>query len=255
MFKDSQNISKLLIVLVLMMLTSLFMIGCPFGGDDDDDNGSLTDPSETTPTPLPAGTMILETFSDGQTSGEVIDGTFTSEGIQFHGGWWSLRYVIPRTPRGYIEFDASNLIQDELHGGSEFKSLLLSMWDAEGGYDYDFSRYIYELRKFGAIIGHPSANAIDLRFKVDPNDWNHGDRRPVLSWDRDKTYRFRVEWDNDRTTVFRDGEVILSVGFRGQFAPGTHIIQLGANVDNPFRHRWKEAPHDTLISYVRIGTL
>lgn len=250
-FKDSQNIAKLSIILLVVLLASLVIIGCR-GGDDKDND--LTDPAAT-PTPLPPGTLIFETFDDGQTSGVITDGTFTSEGIQFHGGWWSLRYTIPRTPRGYVEFDASNLVQDELHGGSEFKSLLLSMWDAEDGYDYDMSRYIYELRKFGAIIGHPASNAIDLRFKVDRNRWEHGEHRPVLSWDRDRTYRFRVEWDIDRTAVYRDGEVVLSVGFRGQFAPGTHIIQLGANVDNPFRHRWKEAPHDTLISYVRIGTL
>ena len=251
MFKDSQSIPKLLALLLLLLLTSMFMIGCPFGGDDEKDSPTDVAP---TPTPLPPGTMIFESFSDGQSSGEITDGTLTSDGIQFHGGWWSLRYVIPRTPRGYIEFDASGFVQDESHGG-DFKGLLVSMWDAEGGYDYDFSRYIYELRKFGYLAGHPATNAMDLRFKVDRNRWEHGGNRPVLFWDRDRIYRFRVEWDIDRTTVFVDGGVILSVGFRGQFAPGTHIIQIGSNVENPFRHRWKEAPHDILISYVRIGTL
>ena len=36
MFKDSQSIPKLLALLLLLMLTSMFMIGCPFGSDDDD---------------------------------------------------------------------------------------------------------------------------------------------------------------------------------------------------------------------------
>ena len=209
MFKDSQSIPKLLVVLLLAMLASMFMIGC----GDGDDNNNPTD-AAATPTPLPPGVMISESLKDGQTSGVVTDGDcpaeFRAEGIQFCGGWWSLRYSIPRTPRGYLEFNARGFVHNELHGGSEFKSMLVSMWDGNGGYDYDFSRYIYEFRKFGAIIGHPAANAIDLRFKVDPNDWDHGSHRPVLSWDRNTTYRFRVEWDTGRTTIYRDGRGIVS---------------------------------------------
>lgn len=254
MLRNSKSISKLFIVLLLLAVAFITLIGC-----GDDDKGNSTEPSpDATPT-LPPGVMVSESLKDGQTSGVVTDGDcpaeFTAEGIEFCDGWWSLRYSIPRTPRGYLEFNARGFVHNELHGGSEFKSLLVSMWDAHGGFDYDFSRYIYEFRKFGAIIGHPAANAVDLRFKVDPNDWDHAENRPVLSWDRNRTYRFRVEWDTNRMAIYRDGEEVLSAGFRGEFAPDNHMIQIGSNTENPFRHRWKEAPHDLLISDVVIGTL
>ncbi len=255
MLKGSQNMLKLLVMLLLLTVVCMIIAACSSG--DNDNNNDPTDPAPTA-TPLPAGTLISESLKDGQTSGVVTDGDFpaefTAEGIQFNGGWWSLRYSIPRTPRGYLEFNARRFVHNELHGGSEFKSLLVSMWDAGGGYDYDFSTYIYEFRKFGAIIGHPAANAVDLRFKVDPNDWEDAGHRPVLSWDSHTTYRFRVEWGSGRTAVYRDGEEVLSATFHGEFAPNTHMIQIGSNVENPFRHRWKEAPHDLLISDVMIGT-
>ena len=203
--------------------------------------------------------IIRESLKDGRSEGLVREHKeFTAEGLQFQGGWWSLRYSIPTTPNGYAEFSAKGFVHDELHGGTEFKPMLFSMWNRDDGYDYDRSSHIYELRKFGYIQGHRDANALDLRLKVgsEEEDWNHGKRYvPNHDWDPNKTYRFRIEWGNGQTTVYLDGKAISSATYHDEFAPSNHHIQIGANAENTFQGRWKEAPHDLLISDVVIGKL
>ncbi len=245
-----------LLSVVLMLAITLAFTGCksPWGSSDDDNgSGDPTAAVEATPTPLPAGVMISESLKDGATQGIVGDGTLTAEGLQLHGGEGFLRYGISTTSQGYVEFDAKGFVTDELHGGSEFKAVLLTMWDGNAPYLYESSGYIYELRFFGHISGRPDAsNTLSIRLLSD-YDWNEGHRH-YYSWDPNQTYHFRVEWSLGSSTVYVNGEAVATCPVAKEFRPGNHQIQIGANMVAPYSHRWKESPHDILISNVVIGT-
>ncbi len=221
----------------------------------------VPDPTEPTPSPettpipdpVPAppdpNVLVSETLKDGQTVGTISDGSFTSEGVQLHGLDGYLGYSIPTTPNGYIEFSARGFLQDELHGGSEYKSVLLTMWSGDDGYSYEHVPFIFELRKYGYIEGRPDAtNAFFFKIKSQ-GVWEEG-RFHVLSWDPGRTYRIRVEWVDGHTWAFRDDDLVATGSYHGEFTPSNQKIQIGAN---PLRGR--RAPEGLVISDVVIRTL
>lgn len=194
-------------------------------------------------------TIIFESLKDGQSKGEISSGTLTPEGLQFHGGDGYVGYKIPATPRGFVEFSARGFIQDELHGGTEYKGVLLTMWDGIAGYSYENAPFIFEMRKYGFIENRPDASNT-LWFKIKSNGQWTENHYHILFWDRDKTYRFRVEWGGGETRVMRDGQIVSTGTYHAEFAPPDHRIQIGAN---PLRAR--KTAHDLLISDVVIGRL
>lgn len=201
--------------------------------------------------PKPKGKIVIsESLKDRNSVAQINDGTWTAEGVQLRGGDnCYIRYEIPSIPHGFIEFSARGFIPGELHGGTEYKGLLLSMWDGKAGYDYNNAAFIYELRKYGYIKGRPDASDT-LWFKIKSNgEWTEN-HRSVLSWDREKTYKFRIEWGGGETRVIRDGQPVAQGRYRAEFSPTEHLIQIGAN---PLRGR--KTAHDLLISDVVIGRL
>ncbi len=215
--------------------------------------GSAPAVPEGTPTPLPGNVHVSESLQNGVTAGTYDDATLTAEGLQLHGGTGYIQYIVPTTPAGYVEFNAKGFEQDELHGGSEFKSVIMTMWGG-GDYLYETMPYAYEFRKFGYIEGRPDAsNALEVRM-ITEHDWSHGSRY-IHGWDPSVPYRFRVEWGNGLTRVYRDGVEVASASYHGEFAPAQHVIQIGANRASSLPHRHKESPHNLLITDVEIGAL
>ncbi len=213
--------------------------------------GSSTPSTSSTPTQveLPENVILSESLTDGSTVGAVYDGTLTGVGLQLHGIDGFIRYAIPTTASGYIEFNASGFLQDELHGGSEFKAAVVTMWSGDDGYDYRTSGYIFEVRKFGYISGRPDAsNAVTVRVKSN-GIWEEGHFH-VLSWDPGITYRIRVEWQAGQAAVLRDDVVVATSAYVDPFAPSNHQIQIGAQV-----YGSKKGPANLLISDVVIGVL
>jgi hypothetical protein len=195
---------------------------------------------------LPGGAIVAESLKDGRTAGNIKDGNLTAEGLQLRGGEGSISYKIPTTPRGFIEFSARGFVQDELHGGSEYKGVLVTMWDEAAGYNYDRS-FIFELRKYGYIEGRRDASNT-LWFKIKSNgEWSENPRTG-LSWDPNATYRFRLEWGGGQTRILRDGQETARGVYRAEFSPPVHRIQIGANMA-----RGRKCPYDLLISDVVIG--
>lgn len=239
-------------ILVMLFVFMMALVSCD---DDDDDNGSATGPS-TTPNgevQLPAGTMVSESLKDGQTGGVVKDGDFTAEGLQFHGDGGYIRYSIPQTPRGYIEFNARGFNPQAAY--TDDKVLLVAMWSGDHGYDYDYAPFLAEFRKTGAVRDQWSlTDNVHLRGRVPGAGWVHGGWYP-LSWDQNQTYRFRLEWTDGQMVAYRDGQATTSMSFPGTFSPTNHLIQIGANFEAPRANWWKETHPDLLISDVIIGSL
>lgn len=206
-------------------------------------------PGPTTPMTPPGDAVLAESLKDGKTSGRIKDGNLTAAGLQFQGGNAFLGYTISTLPRGYLEFSARGFAHDELHGGTEYKGVLVTMWDGQEGYDYDRDPFIFEMRKYGYIEGRPDASN-SLWFKIKSNgEWTENHKKP-FSWNSNTLYRFRLEWGGGETRVFRNGELLNTGSYKAEFAPSAHCIQIGAN---PLRGR--TTPHNLLISDVIIEKL
>lgn len=247
---------------LLLLMPSLLAAGC--GKLEDDKPPPSTFPIAVLPAPQPenspqetttlpetdyGNTIVSESLKDGQTSGIVSDGNFTGYGLQLSGGDGFIRYSIPTTPNGYVEFSAFGFTPGEIHGGSEFKAVLFTMWSGNDGYIYEIAPFIFELRKYGYIEGRSDASDC-LIFKIKSNGvWEAGEFH-VLSWHSGMTYRFRIEWSGGQARAFRDGALVATGTYRGEFAPGNHQVQIGAQ---PLRQ--KESPYNLLISDVVIGAL
>lgn len=211
-----------------------------------------TTPAEGGGTPSvtpPGDAIVFDSLKDGKTSGKVKNGSLTPAGLQLRGGDAFLGYTISTLPRGFLEFSAKGFVHDELHGGTEYKGVLVTMWDEHAGYSYETAPFIFEMRKYGYIEGRPDASN-SLWFKINSNrEWTENHKKP-FPWDPNTWYRFRLEWGGGTARVFRNGELLNTGNYRAEFTPAAHSIQIGAN---PLRGR--TTPHNLLISDVIIGRL
>ena len=192
--------------------------------------------------------IIRESLKDGRSEkGSINQGDFTAEGLQMRGNDWYLKYEIPTTPQGFIEFSVRGFIENEgkEEGLDEYKGLLVTMWDDRPGQ----SPFVFQLRKYGYIEGRPDATDA-FKFKITSHGRTEesGYYRP--SWDPNKLYRFRVEWGGGSTRILRDDQELLTGTYHGEFTPSNHSVQIGAN--SLFR---KKTAHDLLISDVIIGKI
>ncbi len=244
-----------------LILPGLLVVGCQKLDDDGPSRAAYpvrvagpapetpTEESTSLPAPVSGETIISESLKDGRTTGTISDANFSASGLQLAGGDGFIRYSIPTSPDGYVEFSASGFTPGEIHGGSEFKAVLLTMWSGSEGYSYENSSFIFELRKYGYIEGRPDASDC-LIFKIKSNGvWDAG-KFHVLSWNSGVTYRFRIEWGGGQARAYRDGTLVATGPYYGEFAPNSHQIQIGAQ---PLRQ--KESPYGLLISDVVVGAL
>jgi hypothetical protein len=217
------------------------------GGDTGDDTGGNTDDERKEV--LEPNILLKDSLKDGQTKGIPNEHTeWTQGGLKLREGYGFIRYKIPSTPRGFVEFNARGFIPEELHGGSEYKGILLSMWDEEEGYDYD-GQFIFELRKYGYIEGRRDATDSVWMKILSNGEWGEAPKKH-FSWDSNKIYRFRLEWGGGEAKIYRDNELLNTGHYRPEFAPPQHLVQIGAN---PLRGR--RCPHNIVISDVVVGKL
>lgn len=207
------------------------------GSDTDDEKKEVLEPN----------ILLKDSLKGGQTKGVPNEHTeWTQGGLKLKDGRGILRYKIPSTPRGFVEFKAQGFIPDELHGGSDFKGVLLSMWDEKEGFDYE-GQFIFELRKYGHVEGRSDAsNAFKFKIKSQ-GEWEESSYyRPP--WDSNKIYHFRLEWGGGEARIYRDNELMTTGHYRPEFAPPQHLVQIGGTPR-------KRCPYNIVISDVVIGKL
>ncbi len=259
----TQTLQPLSVLLPLLIVTLLVSVGCDKLEDNEPPTSTYplyipepselvepSEPSEPEPVQSYGNALVSESLKDSRTVGAINDGTLIQGlGLQLSGGSGFIRYSIPTTSSGYVQFAASGFVQDELHDGSEFKGMLLSMWSGTGGYSYENASFIFEVRKYGYIEGRADASNC-LMFKIKSQGAWEQSPFHVLSWNSGVTYRIRIEWGGGQTSVYRDGQLVGTGGYTGTFAPADHHVQIGAQ---PLGSR--ESPHNLIISDVVIGGL
>jgi hypothetical protein len=196
---------------------------------------------------------IWETLKDGQTQGEILNGTLTPQGLQFQGVTWYIKYVIPTTTKGYLQFTAQGFVPNEFHpelGGlhaTEYKSVLISMWNDI--FPYCGNQHLIEVSKYGYIKDRPDATDC-IVFSAQGGPFFHEDSTfSVLPWDETKAYVMRLEWEPDWVSFYRDGELVDSHYYQGMFAPDPHVVYIGVPPVRPFAL----TPANILVSDVTIG--
>jgi len=170
---------------------------------------------------------VFDPLTNGSSVGEVGGGgEFKREGWMATNALSYIRYEIPTTPNGFVEFDVTNLRNPNPHSD---KRALMIMWDPTKG-DYTTNPFRVTLSKF-------DTNIVDrwhlrLRFISQGDEANTG--IDFYQWDPQRVYGFRMEWgafpaivSTQRVQVLMDGRVILARNYDRLYVPDTHWVELG----------------------------
>ncbi|HSF17432.1 MAG TPA: hypothetical protein VLK65_17955 [Vicinamibacteria bacterium] len=169
---------------------------------------------------------VSDPLLSGTSVGEVGGGVFRKEGWMATDALSYIRYVIPTTPNGYVEFDVTNLRNPNPHSD---KRNLMIMWDPSKG-EYTTNPFRVHLAKY-------DTRTVDrwhmrLRFISNGQETNTG--IDFFDWDPSRVYHFRMEWgafpeivSNQRVQVLMDGVEILSSNYDPIYRPNPHWVELG----------------------------
>ncbi|HJS72722.1 MAG TPA: hypothetical protein VJ921_00440 [Vicinamibacteria bacterium] len=198
-------------------------------------------------TPSPAGLLyVFDPLTGGGSVGEAGGGgEFKPDGWMATNALSYIRYEIPPTPNGFVEFDVTNLRNPNPHSD---KRALMIMWDP--------SRGEYTANPFRVTLSKYDTNIVDrwhmrLRFISNGEETNTGIN--FYRWDPSRLYHFRMEWgafpeivSSQRVQVLMDGDVILVRNYDRLYLPETHWVELGMAPR-------AESLEQAIYSNVRIG--
>ncbi len=188
---------------------------------------------------------VSDPLTTGMSVGEVSGGEFRA------GGWFTtdassyIRYEIPTTPNGFVEFQVTNLRNPNPRSD---KRNLMIMWDPTRG-DYTENPFRVHIAKFDTNL--VTRWHMRLRFIANGQETNTGIN--FFDWDPDRIYAFRLEWgafpaivSSQRVQVLMDGQVIMTRNYDNLYRPSTHWVELGMGPRN-------ETLEQALYSNVTIG--
>ena len=188
---------------------------------------------------------VSDPLTTGLSVGEVSGGEFRA------GGWFAtdasayIRYEIPTTPNGFVEFDVTNLRNPNPRSD---KRNLMIMWDPTRG-DYTENPFRVHIAKFDTNL--VTRWYMRLRFISNGQETNTG--IDFFDWDPNRIYSFRLEWgafpaivSSQRVQVRMDGQVIMTRNYDNLYRPSTHWVELGMGPRN-------ETLEQALFSNVTIG--
>jgi hypothetical protein len=172
------------------------------------------------------GVYISDPLTNGTSVGEVYSGTFNARGWMATDAAAYIRYEIPSTPNGFVEFQVTNLRNPNPRSD---KRALLIMWDPSKGdftdnpFRVNISKYDTELVTFGHLR---------LRWisqGEERNTWTD-----FYDWHPEHIYTFRMEWGafpqvttTQRVRLLLDGSEILVRNYDKIYRPTTHWVELG----------------------------
>jgi hypothetical protein len=197
----------------------------------------------TTTVPGAGGTILLQDIlTNGVSVGTVRGGEFVEGGWRINNLDEHIRYEIPPTANGFLEFNAIGL--RPMNADPE-AYMLFAMWDPGSG-EFRANPFRANVQKLDT---HHNPPYVRLRFISDADERNTGFNK--LNWDPSHRYLFRLEWgpaeDRNQARFYIDGVEEMRVTYTPEYLPRTHWVELGVN----------ESRNESLIgavySNVRIG--
>ena len=170
--------------------------------------------------------LVYDPLVNGTSVGQVGSGEFRSQGWMATDALSYIRYEIPTTPNGYVEFQVTNLMTLNPHND---KRNLLIMWDPTRG-DYTENPYRVHIAKYDSRL--VSRWPMRLRFISNGQETNTG--ADLYNWDPTRVYTFRLEWgafpqivSTQRARVLLDGREIMDRNYDNIYRPSVHWVELG----------------------------
>jgi hypothetical protein len=204
----------------------------PFSGND----------RFTTTGPTDGNILVQDPLTNGLSVGMVRGGEFVSGGWRINNLDEHIRYEIPTTSNGFLEFEAMGLRPQNYERQAY---MLFAMWDPEGG-EFRTNPFRVNVQKLDTSHLSPYMR---LRFISRRDEQNTGFHK--LDWDPNHRYRFRLEWgpgeDRNEARFYIDGAEVMSVIYKPEYLPGTHWVELGVNESR------NESLIGAIYSNVRIG--
>lgn len=170
--------------------------------------------------------LVYDPLVNGMSVGQVGSGEFRPQGWMATDALSYIRYEIPTTPNGYVEFQVTNLMTINPHND---KRNLLIMWDPSRG-DYTTNPFRVHISKYDRrLVDHWP---VRLRFISNGQETNTG--ADLYDWDPSRVYTFRLEWgafpsivSTQRARVLLDGREILVRNYDNIYRPSVHWVELG----------------------------
>lgn len=172
------------------------------------------------------GIYVSDPLTTGMSVGEVGGGEFRA------GGWFArdansyIRYEIPTTSNGFVEFQVTNLRNPNPRSN---KRNLMIMWDPSRG-DYTENPFRVHIAKLDTNI--VTRWHMRLRFISNGQETNTGIN--FFDWNPQQIYTFRLEWgafpaivSSQRARVLMDGREIMARNYDNLYRPSTHWVELG----------------------------
>ena len=170
--------------------------------------------------------LVFDPLTNFTTVGEAGSGDFRDD------GWWAtdansyIRWEIPPTPNGFVEFQVTNLRNP--NPTSEKRNLMI-MWDPTAG-DYTQNPFRVHIAKYDTRL----VNFGYLRLRFISNGQETNDRNDFFAWNPNRIYTFRLEWgafpavvSSQRARVLLDGSTVLVRNYDNIYRPSTHWVELG----------------------------
>jgi hypothetical protein len=197
----------------------------------------------TTTTDAAGGSLLIEDLlTNGTSVGSVRGGEFTPEGWKINNLDEYIRYEIPPTSSGFVQWE--NLGLRRTNADAE-AYMMFAMWDPSSG-DFRANPFRVNIQKLDTQHNPPY---VRLRFISDGDERNTGYN--FLDWDPSQRYRWRVEWgpaaERNAARVFVNGVEVMQVAYTPAYEPRTHFVEMGVNESR------NESCIGAIYSNVRIG--
>jgi hypothetical protein len=187
----------------------------PFSGND----------RFTTTSGVAGGTILLsDSLTNGMSVGSVRGGSFTPDGWRINNLDEYIRYEVPPTSNGFVEWENTGLRRDNADPEAY---MLFAMWDPASG-EFRTNPFRVNIQKLDNNHNPPY---VRLRFISDGDERNTGYN--FLDWNPGERYRWRVEWgpgtSRNVARVFVNDAQVMEVEYTPDYEPRTQWVEMGVN--------------------------
>ena len=176
----------------------------------------------------PVGSVFVsDPLTNGVSVGEVGGGEFQTEGWMATDALSYIRYDIPTTPNGFVEFQVSNLM--DLNPHSAKRNLLNHVGPHTRRLHRESFPSPYRQVRHATRESLAHAASVSSRTARRRNTGIN-----LFDWDPSRTYTFRLEWgafpeivSSQRARVLLDGAVIMTRNYDPLYRPAQHVVELG----------------------------